>query len=408
MRFNWVAASLVVLSFSASARADGPMTVGLNGMLFQEGQCAPYCGNWSCSKGTFQLFDSASAGNPVGQPIEANLECEGGWFHAEVAIDPRNLDKDAWVQIELDGLATVAQRVRLTAVPWALRVADLSRFVGPAPVSGGAATITSSGSKVTIDGAGFGEIGLSAGDFVIPVIEGVRKAGAFVAGIDSDTQLTLDGPFPDGNVNGVFFLSQRPIASFFTNDEEVAAAGLHIGANGWTGIRTLAPRQPLDVDGDAHFRGSVGIGSLGNGTDRLVVNGGIDLSGPAEETFITRYSSAGAPGPLTIRFRNGAGANRPGIKLQTSNYSGTYVDRLVVNSDCDAAHMLLNPNGGYVGIGIAGPAATLHVANQESGTQLALENAGHFVGYIGVTDNNQLAFSDSTTGSGNHMTIWGG
>ena len=140
-----------------------------------------------------------------------------------------------------------------------------------------------------------------------------------------------------------------------------------------------SPDPALSVD----TSGNVGIGMTNPTADKLVINGGIDLSSPNIETFITRFPTVGPWGPLTIRFKNGSGVNSPGIKLQTANTAANYTDRLVINTDTDSPYILLNPSGGNVGIGTTNPDTKLHVAGNV------------FVGLQGVGTTPQLYIGES-------------
>jgi hypothetical protein len=131
--------------------------------------------------------------------------------------------------------------------------------------------------------------------------------------------------------------------------------------------------------------GNVGIGTTTPSAAKLVVNGGIDLSGPAGETFLSRWPTVSPWGPLTIRFGNGNGANSQGIRFQTTNAAMQYTDRLVLHTDADATFLLLNPSGGNVGIGTTGPTTALtvkklHPAAYGGGTRM-LDFMAAFPGY---------------------------
>jgi len=124
-----------------------------------------------------------------------------------------------------------------------------------------------------------------------------------------------------------------------------AATGLIVNS-GNVGIGTAAPEQKL------HIQGNVQIGQIGQSVSLLSLSNQQVISLPATSgnTQVTNLLSLS--GPQNGRLYVGVYGANNGVWFQNSN-SGV----LSVNYP-----LLLNPNGGNVGIGTAAPGAKLHVA----------------------------------------------
>jgi Chaperone of endosialidase len=106
----------------------------------------------------------------------------------------------------------------------------------------------------------------------------------------------------------------------------------------------------LSIAGGVGIAGALYTNSSASFNGNVTIGGDIDLSQPGSGANITRYPTAAPYNPLTIRFKNGNGANSTGIQLQTANAAAAYTTRFSIGTDTDSPTITMNANTGAVNI----------------------------------------------------------
>jgi Chaperone of endosialidase len=106
----------------------------------------------------------------------------------------------------------------------------------------------------------------------------------------------------------------------------------------------------LSIAGGLGVAGAIFTNSTAKIGGTTTIVGDIDLSGPGATTNITRFPQAAPYGPLTLRFKNGNGANSDGIVLQTASSTAAYTTRFSIGTDTDSPTITMNANSGAVNI----------------------------------------------------------
>jgi hypothetical protein len=174
----------------------------------------------------------------------------------------------------------------------------------------------------------------------------------------------------DQRIGGIYCLADGAVNSgalaFYTTSAGAATERMRITSAGLVGIGTASPVQPLEVVGTT-YRLPATSGAAQDGTMR------VESSGHGEVLDI------------------GVGS---GIWLQSrlvSNYATNF-------------NLLLNPNGGNVGIGTTSPTGSVHAARSDGNYQFVLERSGSVTPHIyglAVTSSGTptLLISDITAGA---------
>ncbi len=385
MRFAFaVLLGLVFALVFTPALADSLPTVGFNGVLFQDGQCGPYCG-WQGTTGTFQLFDAETGGTAVGLPMEVSVQSAGGYFHAELPIDPRILDSGAWIEVSLETVGTLKERTPLGAVPWASRVASLDGVVGPGPLDMGAAKITSTGNQVVGVGTFFATPGepshVRPGDTLI-----VGEQKETVVEVIDDTHLATSPAFAPQLDVASYYQVQRPVAMLQTSKGE---PGLFVSSEG-----------------------NVGIGSINPG-GKLVV--GVYQSAefhPMPLVLQNSYYEAGSTAGLTgIEFGLGPSTGAM-IKVgkeeafDTGGHRDAYLS-IWTNRDNATTEKIRVLSNGNVGIGTTQPEVALHVDSSGKSQSMRVSAASNGKWRAGLLAAENYEIGGVFTGYDDHWVISG-
>jgi len=151
----------------------------------------------------------------------------------------------------------------------------------------------------------------------------IGQSGTVQAG--SFSTLSANSTFSLSSTSASHTISSTTVSSAYNNGALTVAGGVGIAG-------------ALFTNSTAKF----------NGTTTIV--GDIDLSGPGATTNITRFPQAAPYGPLTLRFKNGNGANSDGIVLQTASSTAAYTTRFSIGTDTDSPTITMNANSGAVNI----------------------------------------------------------
>lgn len=404
----------ILVLFLGSKKSEAAINSQLNyqGKLTDDNDVAVADGNYNM---ILTLYDAASGGSCVwtargtcGTPTARSVAVANGIFSimlgdtgaGDNALTGLDFNSTYYLGITVGADAEMIPRKILGAAPYAFNASMLGGLASAtsgadahilATDSSGNATISGNtyfnGTTYYINSSGTGNLnGLTlAGDIAVNGND-ITSTGALAftpaAGSGFNVSLSTTGDFAV-NTNHLFVDTSA----------------------GFVGIGTAAPGSALDVKGTLRLSGAtsgyVGFAPASDaGSTTYTLPSSDGTSGQVLKTNgsgILSWGEAGAALTPWTENVNAAGYTLYGNSTASGNLT------LESTSDSTKGYVLLNPNGGNVGIGVASPSARLAIAagtatagtaplKFASGTNLATPEAGA-VEYNGT----QLFFSPSTT-----------
>ena len=175
--------------------------------------------------------------------------------------------------------------------------------------------------------------------------------------------------------------------TFGTNDTE----RFRITSSGLVGIGTDIPGYKLDVDGDINLTGILRVNGEEFESSNWVVTGsdiyrlsnvGIGLTNPDLKLHVNGVnalpSTSGSTPTGHLTLRSKANSASHGMFMGVSNASpwSSWIQAQDANNNSTTYPLLLNPNGGSIGIGIAVPDSLLHVNGSSTTVRAKIQSTG--------------------------------
>jgi hypothetical protein len=331
----------LALAFAVHAAAEMPQLLSYQGVLTDAGGQAVADGSYSV---TFRLYTAPSGGSPVWEETSPAVQVSKGVFNATlgttVGLTGLAFDEPYYVGISVEGEAELSPRQILTAVPYSFNAKAVMGTENEFPSSGNVGIGTTSPNVPLVVRANGGQVGIR------------------MDGNDPSWASIYVNALQAGSRSGYGYMRQSILEAYsFLDPSDI-----------WH-LRMGASTYAIN----ANTSGNVSIGALNPSTERLRVDGGLQLGNSAGTTAGTlRWSGADFEGYDGSSWKSltatGGGSLPAGTTGQTLWYNG---------SDWAATSSLYN-NNAQVGIGTSTPGAHLDVvgtSNQdikvETGTSTA-------------------------------------
>ena len=322
-RLFFMAVALALL-FAGEAAADVPQLLSYQGVLTDGSGTAVSDGSYSI---TFRLYTAPAGGSHIWEENSPDVQVAKGIFNATlgttVGLTGLAFDAPYYVGISVAGGAELTPRTLLTAVPYSFNAKSVMGTANEFPSSG--------------------NVGVGTTDPNVPlhVINNAGQVGIKLEGNDNDwTSLYVNA----------LKASAKPTYGYCRLGITEAVTFLDTG-NTWH-LRVGASAYAIN----ASTSGNVSIGALDPSTERLRVDGGLQLGNSAGTTTGTlRWTGADFEGYDGASWKSltatGGGGLPAGTNGQTLWHNG---------SDWAATSSLYN-NSAQIGIGTVDPEARLDV-----------------------------------------------
>jgi hypothetical protein len=312
------------LVLAAHAAADMPQLLSYQGVLTDASGQAVADGSYSI---TFRLYTAPSGGSPVWEETSAAVQVAKGIFNATlgttVGLAGLAFDEPYYVGISVEGEAEFSPRQLLTAVPYSLNAKAVMGTENEFPSSGNVG------------------IGTTGPNVPLVVRANSSQVGIRVDGNDASWASLYVNALQAGSRPGYGYMRQSILEAYsFLDPGDIWH--MRMGNSNYAINASMA--------------GNVSIGALNPSTERLLVDGGIQLGNTAGTNAGTlRWSGADFEGYDGSSWKSltatGGGSLPAGTTGQTLWHNG---------SDWAATSSLYN-SGTQIGIGTTTPGAHLDV-----------------------------------------------
>ncbi len=327
-RFCRIASAALILSGAAGQAVAAPPATAFTyqGQVKQAGTAM----NGSVPM-SFTLWDDAVGGNQVGAALTFNglganppsVAVANGLFTVALDFGAAAFadGQQRWLEITVNG-QTLTPRQAMTPAPFALNTRGI--------------TVNAAGNAGLGSANPLGKLEIQSGDDTnLFQNQGAISMAFFMGGFRHWIRSVHDGLDAANSLDFFVNSSNTPEGSSAPGVGNTLAMSLK--GNGWVGIGTPTPTNPLTVIGNSDFNGSM---------------------------VIQQDSSQPDPGQLVIRH-----ASHPGSQLligYSSNGSGEYGSIEAIHQGWDFMPLCLNPLYGNVGVGTTQPNVPFHVVSHNS------------------------------------------